>query len=68
MKTSRKVTIHISDELLERALEATGEGLTPTIRRGLELIAAATAYEQVRKLRRKVRLSIKLKELREDRR
>jgi len=68
MKTSRKITIHVLDELLERALEATGEGVTATIRKGLELVAAATAYEEVRNLRGKVRFAIKLKELREDRR
>ena len=68
MKTSRKVTIHVPDELLDRALQATGEGGTATIRKGLELVAAATAYEEVRKLRGKVRFSIKLDEIRQDRR
>ncbi len=67
MSSNRKVTVHVPEELLKKAQEATGEGVTATIRKGLQLVSAATAYEEVRKFRGKVRFSIKLKELREDR-
>jgi hypothetical protein len=67
MTSTRKITVHVSEDLLERAQESTGQGVTATIRRGLELVAASKAYEQVRKLRGKVRFSVRLEQLREDR-
>jgi hypothetical protein len=67
MKTTR-VTVELPAELLKRARASTGEGITGTIRRGLELVAATRAQERLRALRGKVRFSIKLDELREDRR
>ena len=66
MKT-QKVTVHIEGDLLRRARERTGKGVTATIRQGLELVAASKAYERLRELRGKVKFSIDLKELREDR-
>jgi hypothetical protein len=67
MKTTR-VTVELPAELLKRARASTGEGITGTIRRGLELVAATRAQERLRALRGKVRFSIDLDELREDRR
>ncbi len=66
MKTQRKVTVHVPEDLLRRALDSSGKGLTATVRQGLELVAAGRAYEQLRHLRGKVRFSIDLKALRED--
>ena len=63
----RKVTVHLPDELLSKAQEQTGEGITETIRIGLLLVAAKQAYEGVRDLRGKVKFSLNLKKLREDR-
>ena len=67
MATTRKVTVEISEDLLERALRTTGEGVTATLRRGLELVAAGRAYEDIKALRGKVKLSLDLERLREDR-
>jgi hypothetical protein len=67
MAETRKITVEVPDELLERALEASGEGITGTVRRGLELVAAGPAYDELRRLRGKVRLGIDLAALREDR-
>lgn len=67
MQTARKITIQISEELLEQALKSTGEGITSTIRQGLELVAAGRAFEKLRRLKGKVKFSINLKRLREDR-
>jgi hypothetical protein len=53
-------------DLLERATTATGKGITPTIREGLEAMAASHAYEGLRRLRGKLKLSISLDELRRD--
>jgi len=62
----KKLTIQVPAELLERATAASGEGITPTIRRGLELMAASGAYAKLRRLRGKVKFNVKLSELRED--
>jgi hypothetical protein len=67
MESTRKVTVELPDELLRRAQRTTGAGITATIRRGLELVAAGRAYEELRQLRGKVALSINLEKLREDR-
>lgn len=67
MDSAKKVTVHLPEDLLRRAQDATGEGITPTIRKALELVAASGAFEEVRRLRGKVPLNIDLKRLREDR-
>ena len=56
----------LPEDLLERALRASGEGITPTLRRGLELIAAKDAYKGLLRLKGKVDLKIDLDELRRD--
>lgn len=68
MAATQKVTIEVPAELLKRARRSTGEGITATVRRGLELVAARTAYEDLRRLRGKVKLTLDLDELRRDRR
>ena len=62
----KKLTIEVPRELLERATVASGEGITPTIRRGLELVAISGAYARLRALKGKVKFSLKFSELRED--
>jgi hypothetical protein len=62
-----KVTVELPVELLKRARASTGEGITGTIRRGLEMVAATHAQERLVALRGKVRFSIDLATLREDR-
>ena len=67
MGEMRKITVEVPESLLEGALATTGKGITQTVRRGLELVAAGRAYEELRRLRGKVRLGIELEALREDR-
>jgi hypothetical protein len=62
-----KVTVELPADLLERARASTGEGITATIRRGLEMVAATRAQERLLALRGKVKFSIALDQLREDR-
>jgi hypothetical protein len=64
---SQKVTVHLDKELLRKARKQTGQGVSATIRHGLELVAATRAYDQLRALRGKVPFSIDVKTLREDR-
>jgi hypothetical protein len=66
--SARKVTVEVPADLLRKAQRSTGEGITATIRRGLELVAASRTCEELRKLKGKVQLSIDWRELREDRR
>lgn len=46
---------------------STDEGIPQTVRRGLELVAAGRAYEELRQIRSTLRLGIELETLREDR-
>jgi hypothetical protein len=64
---AKKVTIELPEELLEKAQEATGTGITQTIRMGLQLVAASQAYDNLRQARGKVRFSRSLAELKADR-
>lgn len=68
MGAVRKITIQIPADLVRKAQKSTGEGVTATIRRGLELVAAGHAQEELRRLRGKVAFSIDWKKLRADRR
>ena len=67
MAQLKKVTVDVPEDLLRRAQNATGEGITATIRSGLRLVAARDAYEELRRLRGRVRFSVDWRELREDR-
>jgi hypothetical protein len=51
---ARKITVEVPADLLRRAQDATEQGVTETVRRGLERIAADRAYAELRKLRGKV--------------
>jgi hypothetical protein len=68
MAATQKLTVEVPTDLLRRARKSTGEGVSATVRKGLELVAARRAYEELRSLRGKVRLSLKVDELRQDRR
>jgi hypothetical protein len=67
MGPARKITVEIPEELLDKAQQATGAGITQTIRTGLQLVAASQAYARLRQLRGKVRFSRTFEELKADR-
>ena len=62
-----KVTVELPADLLERARKSTGEGITGTIRRGLELVASARAQRELASLRGKVKFTLDLDASRADR-
>jgi len=68
MGGARKVTVQLPADLLDRAQRSSGKNLTATICQGLKLVAAGPAYDGLRRLKGKVRFSIDLRSLREDRR
>ena len=67
MATARKINVEIPNELLQRAQKASGAGITQTVRTGLQLLAASQAYDDLRKMRGKVRFSRTWQELKDDR-
>jgi len=67
MGTARKITIEVPQALLKTAQQASGTGITQTVRAGLHLVAASRTYARLRKLRGKVRFSRTLAELKADR-
>jgi hypothetical protein len=62
----QKLTVIVPKEVLRRAQRSTKAGITPTVLRGLKILAAHDAYEGLRKLRGKVRFSMTWQELRGD--
>lgn len=65
--SAKKITVHIPEELLAKAQKTTGQGITETIRQGLQIIAASESFEKLRRLRGKVKFSLDLKTLKDDR-
>ena len=63
---TQKITAHIPKHLLVDAQAETGKGITETIRVGLEQLALAKTYDALRKKRGKVKFSISVDALRED--
>lgn len=62
----KKITLEVPTDVLKRATSVTGQGITPTIRKGLELVAASGAYSKLRSLKGKMTFQVKLSTLRED--
>jgi hypothetical protein len=67
MKTTRKITVEVSPDLLEKAQQGSGTGITQTVRAGLQLVAASRTYTRVLRLRGNVRFTRTLAELKADR-
>ena len=68
MEQIRKITVHIPAGLLADAQKETGQGVTETVRKGLELLRHARAYREMEKLRGKVKFKFTVDQLRDDRR
>jgi hypothetical protein len=67
MRAARKITVEVPTELLRKAQEASGAGITQTVRAGLELMAASRAYSRLLQLRGRVHFSRTLADLKADR-
>jgi hypothetical protein len=68
MLPERKITVQIPEDLLDKAQQASGQGITETVRQGLRLVAAGDTFRRVAQLRGTVKFSVNLKAMREDRR
>ena len=62
----KKVTVLVPEDLLRKAKRATRSGATPTIRKGLELLAARDAYDQLLKMKGQVKFGLTWQEMRGD--
>lgn len=60
----KKLTVLVPEDLLRKAQNATRGGATPTVRRGLELLAAQDVYEKLLGMRGKGGFSLTWQELR----
>ncbi len=67
MRLTRKITLEVPVDLLDKAQRASGSGVTQTVRAGLQLIAASQTYARLRSLRGKVQFSRSAAELKADR-
>jgi hypothetical protein len=67
MTQVKKITVELPKDLLQKAQKSSGKGITETIRQGLKLVAARDTYKQLKQMQGKVKFSIDLKSLREDR-
>lgn len=67
IEKTQKITAHIPTNLLHEAQHVTGKGITETIKIALLQLSRANAYEDLRKMRGKIKFSIDLDELRKDR-
>lgn len=67
MGAARKITVEVPADLLKKAQEASGAGVTQTVRSGLQLVAASQTYAELLRLRGKVRFSRHFEELKADR-
>jgi hypothetical protein len=63
---NQKITAYLPKTLLRRAQQATGKGITETLREGLELLSAREAGRHLREQRGKVKFSVDLLALRRD--
>jgi hypothetical protein len=57
MEAARKITVEVPADLLRKAQEASGSGITQTVRTGLELIAASRTYARLLQMRGKIHFS-----------
>lgn len=64
---TRKITVEIPQALLEKAQQASGTGITQTIRTALQILAASQVYDRLLQMQGKVRFSRTYEELKEDR-
>jgi hypothetical protein len=58
MSGTRKITVEVPEDILERVQRRTGEGVTETIRAALRKLDSIYAQQELRALRGKVKFSM----------
>lgn len=67
MERVRKITVEVPLDLLDKAQQSSGAGITQTVCTGLELVAASQTYARLHQPRGTVRFSRTLAGLKTDR-
>lgn len=67
MAATQKITVEVPSDLLQQAREATRAGVTETVREGLQALVSRRAQLGLLNLGGKVKFSLDLDTLREDR-
>lgn len=67
MGDRKKITIEVPADILRKAQEVSGKGITATVRAALERLASRDAYDAIRRLRGSVEFTEDLDSIREDR-
>jgi hypothetical protein len=65
-KRKRKFTIVLEEDLMQRARRVSKSGITPTVRKSLQLYAAQEVYNRLLEMRGKGGFSMTWQELRGD--
>ncbi|MFZ5471512.1 MAG: hypothetical protein ACOZIN_18970 [Myxococcota bacterium] len=65
MDNTRRVTANLPAQLLDKACQATGKGITETLVEGLELVRRQTAARKAGRLKGKLILEVDLETSRE---
>lgn len=63
MDATRKITVEVPREILDRAKKSTGLDTRETVLAGLRLIVANQAYSDLRKMRGKVQFSLSYRQM-----
>jgi len=64
MNKTRRVTANLPEDLLEKAMEVTGGGITETLVEGLEQLRRRRFYEKFMALKGKIHLDVDIDESR----
>jgi len=62
----QKITVHLPQDILSAAMRATNKNITETVKQSLQETAHRKACDNFRSLRGKVKFSLDLKKLRDD--
>ena len=64
--TLQKITVNVPESVLADALAVTGEGITQTVREGLERVARSRVYKQLGRMHGSSKIDLDIEALRED--
>jgi hypothetical protein len=65
--TLQKITVNVPESVLADALAVTGEGITQTVREGLERVARSRVYKKLGRMYGSSKIDLDMEALREDR-
>lgn len=67
LRPSKKITVEVPEELLEKAMSQTQTNMTDTIRQGLILLAESSTYKKLKNFKGKGKFEFQWEALKDDR-